>query len=1138
MLSILFLAGAISASEFLPQVKWHRNQQSLNLKEGEAGAKIAPTGEGKQCQLKDVIESLKIQNGDFGTGDTCGMTFSYACIPKCAEGSYWGVNQQQWDTLKALGPQGVLPESLQDGLALRCKDGKIENRPGASCLEKKEANEVCTFAFQCKSGNCVSGICQPGGGCAVSGLKLPGARLHPTDHVACPFLKDWTTHYELQDWVPEGMECQLTCDRGYTLHTLQHFEKKDVDEKTDSWRCDADGLIYGPRYVACREESCDKLTTHHFPEHNVKITEADVLKDVLSRMVKYNFTSIEGNKAQGLSAYETAVMATKEIDSEVTNDENGLFYVNIPDLQYLTKEREILAVEDTGVRKTVESLMTWINGQGKESIKKAFLSPFCYEGKELGNVEDHPTSCSYVCGEGYVFRTGRSIVMKTTPRNANFIASKPANLMCSEASLSVTPGMCVKIDEVGKKAPLVKALDDEKLAFKWKTFKIEVDEAKQERYGDIVPDGLVSFPENQDEMKIKIEKLLAPDNKDSMKTLGDMRDACQYEKVEFGGEFERQDEIKSVEACRKACIEKPACLVFRYNENQGCAFSTYYYGFQPRTKQLTADQIFTYGWANCEDEERTKRWIPALVQYLTDFNLVGFFEYESINNQGPTAQRRRYTRHVERILDLFDRLIMKFETTGRSFLEFMKRRPKKHELKEIDVRKEATVEGMLSYLEPVYNIESGIGFFSLGSSSDLVKELKRIVNTSFQRNEAVQVNALVAAMKLASTKCKSCDASMKCSRDCACKTSKVFDEGVKKFTKQPEPKAGEALQEGESDANDYCVANADDDADADPSLREQMNYLSCPDTVRAATEEAWDFLFDIPIRSRVMHTVIEKREKERERIDSNHYKPLTLLIEAAELHLETFIIYIFEQDPEVKRLVAESELPGMVGAVVKILALPGKPKYDRVRSMLNLNCITMSNINTGYRDSLWAAWNGKDRKASSDTIDAQEDLEESKTANNAVDCATNFLEEVGALVAADQILAETADILLRQKEAEVSDLKKMLSTKAKGTVEAILLDLTDPSDELIYDGISVINTINSGPSNRIMYAIINHSGYSAGGAFLEQAKRVMRQDQQNLKVNETNRNKRMANMMAIVKQAVATTTSLVGSAVKVAGAAR
>jgi hypothetical protein len=69
-----------------------------------------------------------------------------------------------------------------------------------------------------------------------------------------------------------------------------------------------------------------------------------------------------------------------------------------------------------------------------------------------------------------------------------------------------------------------------------------------------------------------------------------------------------------------------------------------------------------------------------------------------------------------------------------------------------------------------------------------------------------------------------------------------------------------------------------------------------------------------------------------------------------------------------------------------------------------------------------------------------------------------------------------------------------------------------------------------------MYAIINHSGYSAGGAFLEQAKKVMRLDQKNLKVNETNRNKRMANMMAIVKQAVATTTSLVGSAVKVAGA--
>jgi len=43
----------------------------------------------------------------------------------------------------------------------------------------------------------------------------------------------------------------------------------------------------------------------------------------------------------------------------------------------------------------------------------------------------------------------------------------------------------------------------------------------------------------------------------------------------------------------------------------------------------------------------------------------------------------------------------------------------------------------------------------------------------------------------------------------------------------------------------------------------------------------------------------------------------------------------------------------------------------------------------------------------------------------------------------------------------------------------------------------------------------------------------MRQDQQNVKVNETNRNKRMANMMAIFKQATATTTSLVDTTVDV-----
>jgi hypothetical protein len=52
-----------------------------------------------------------------------------------------------------------------------------------------------------------------------------------------------------------------------------------------------------------------------------------------------------------------------------------------------------------------------------------------------------------------------------------------------------------------------------------------------------------------------------------------------------------------------------------------------------------------------------------------------------------------------------------------------------------------------------------------------------------------------------------------------------------------------------------------------------------------------------------------------------------------------------------------------------------------------------------------------------------------------------------------------------------------------------------------------------------MYAMINNSGYVGGDAFLEQAKKVMKQDGKNIKVNETNRNKRMANMMQIVKQA-------------------
>jgi len=235
------------------------------------------------------------------------------------------------------------------------------------------------------------------------------------------------------------------------------------------------------------------------------------------------------------------------------------------------------------------------------------------------------------------------------------------------------------------------------------------------------------------------------------------------------------------------------------------------------------------------------------------------------------------------------------------------------------------------------------------------------------------------------------------------------------------------------------------------------------------------------------------------------------------------LIYSFEGDPKVRSLVATSELPGTVGAVIRILALPGANedtiKYNRIRTMLNLNCVTQSNASTGWRDSVLFAWYGKDRVSAQGYIDGAEDLAKSKTSNNNMDCPANFLDEVGALVGSDEILAETANILLRQKEADGSDLQKNIVTSSKGSAEALLLELTDPSDELIYDGISVINTVNSGPSDRIMYAMINNSGYAGGDAFLEQAKKVMKQDGKNIKVNETNRNKRMANMMQIVKQA-------------------
>jgi hypothetical protein len=556
----------------------------------------------------------------------------------------------------------------------------------------------------------------------------------------------------------------------------------------------------------------------------VKKTEDDVLTDVLSRMVKY--ASMKGNT---LTEYVTKVKTIQEID---TNDENGLFYVNIPDLQYLKKERDIIDVKDAVVKGTVESLKAWINdGQTEERkrIKKAFLSPFCYEGKELGNTQDHPLFCSIVCEQGYVFRTGRSIVMQTTPRNANFSASKPANLMCSEAVLRVTPGMCVKIEEkyIDGKVSVVEALPKFSPREWGKFFQEDwvytkgADVETSTQNNEIIQRGISNSP-NVEEV---IKDLLTPPKSHKFTLSGGIN--CAYDDVQFGGEFELQEDAKldTAEKCWNACVKKVECLVYQFNASKGCSFSAYYYGMQHRGPGVPQQDRYTAGWSNCEDQAQTSIWIPELVKFLADDTLQNFFDYTKINKYSPTAQRRRYTRHVERILDLFDDLV---------------RRPGEDSETNVVEKLRMTKSSRLS---KVFGKTNGIAFFrKVGSSSVLVKELKRYVNRGFQNNDLVQVNALVAAIKIASTKCRKCSTpSQKCSFDCVCWTEDQF-QGTK----------------------DYCAANADDDVDADPVILEQMKNPSCPDVVRAAKEEAWDFLYDIPIRSRLMHTQIEKKRRREE----------------------------------------------------------------------------------------------------------------------------------------------------------------------------------------------------------------------------------------------------------------------------------
>jgi hypothetical protein len=731
---------------------------------------------------------------------------------------------------------------------------------GGRCVKQRGTRYSCKYDHWCLSDNCVDGSCLPSKkGCKpekTAKLTLP-PNLHPTEQVRCPFLKenkDGTVTLELRDWVPAGLTCELTCNRGFTLvseNDLNKPKKTDADDKEEAsltWKCERSGWIDGPRYVGCKEQSCGKLTKEHFPSANVKKTEHEVLDAVLRRMLLRRLSSITDDLLgrdedqtkweDDAEKYFTEVVdGLKTIHSDVTNDVTGLFYASIPVLQELEDEEKILKQDkDEGSNKNswvtekIEKLKDEIeNGENKTKIRKALLSPFCHEGKILGHNADAPShTCSYVCEKGYVFRTGKSHVVEKTHLNPSYKPLKPINLMCSRGTLRVTPGVCVRIESM-KKKPSVEVLETINL-----------------------PNFIVDLPQD--------------------KKFAGAR--CQYD-IEFAGEFRAQD-IKSLTDCEQKCQIDKECLVYTYNKTlKSCKFSGYYYGAKNK-KQEKYDKdlkqhtnVYVSGWGDCSDAANTIEWTKGLLNLLSPSHkkYKSFFEYNDIgfDARNPISQRLEYTKHVALILDLVDGLAWDAKGTPKKKVDY------------------SDIEKTHTKLKPLRSA------LSLHSSVDLIKRLKKLVNEGISPKDKAPVNALVAAITL--------------------------------LKSNAENSKGTEILEG-------------------------MNRPMCSDTVQIAKDQAWDFVYDIPFFTHSMHKDAEKREENRDRIEkSSYYKRITAIIEAAEIYLETYMMYTVFEDPLVQDGLRKHKLAGTVGAIGTIVTWPGK-QYDRIRSILNLNC-KVKNLKTG-----------------------------------------------------------------------------------------------------------------------------------------------------------------------------------------------
>jgi hypothetical protein len=301
----------------------------------------------------------------------------------------------------------------------------------------------------------------------------------------------------------------------------------------------------------------------------------------------------------------------------------------------------------------------------------------------------------------------------------------------------------------------------------------------------------------------------------------------------------------------------------------------------------------------------------------------------------------------------------------------------------------------------------------------------------------------------------------------------------------------------------------DDDVAAE--LEDPM--MDDPTDLRNTKNQVMNFIYEIPYFSRSLHKWENRSKGIRRRVygpSGNevkpsedgpdlafYYQPISRFIEEAEMHLETFLIYMVSENDEIEQKKQENVVGGFMGALVRMITEVG-PEYTRVRSIMRLPCA----VRDRYRSALlfWKKSN----------------VGEAEKAQYIQNCAKDLAREVKELVTIDGVVLKIGDLLLRTKDADDKDLKKAIQKNSRyGELERMLVNMEKKDNKHAYDGIKVIN-MGEGPSDRILYLLIALSNLRGGKDFLAQFLQLMKYEDENIKINREHRKEKLAVTLKIL----------------------